>query len=155
MRLRSGGLLLAALLLDACASGGAASAPAAPTAPAPAAVDAAIRAELDSTAAGWNRGDLEGYLSAYADSITSASRDGFVTGKAAAADVMRQGFWRTGRPLQQLRYEHLVVRMLGPDHALVTGQYVLSGADRPERTGWFTTVWARTSAGWRMIHDHS
>jgi ketosteroid isomerase-like protein len=159
MRLRPGGLVLAALLLGACASGTAHSSngavsPAGST-PAPAAVDAAIRAELDSTAAGWNRGDLDGYLSAYADSITSASRDGFVTGKAAAADVMRQGFWRTGRPLQQLRYEHLAVRMLGPDHALVTGQYVLSGADRPDRTGWFTTIWAHTGAGWRMIHDHS
>jgi beta-aspartyl-peptidase (threonine type) len=120
-----------------------------------ASASAGIRAALDSTASGWNRGDLDGYLSAYDDSITSASRNGFVTGKAAAAEVMRQGFWSTGRPLQQLRYEHLDVRMLGHDHALVTGQYVLSGADRPDRTGWFTTVWRRTPNGWRMIHDHS
>jgi ketosteroid isomerase-like protein len=110
---------------------------------------------FDSTAAGWNRGDLDVYLSAYDDSITSASGNGFVKGKAAAAEVMRQGFWRTGRPLQMLRYEHLDVRMMGADHALATGQYVLSGADRPDRTGWFTTVWTLTPNGWRMIHDHS
>jgi ketosteroid isomerase-like protein len=167
------GVVLTGLLVAACAGAtsrtsatdaagatggtGPASGAASPAATVPAspADEAAIRAELDSTAAGWNRGDLDGYLSAYADSITSRSSDGFATGKAAAADVMRQGFWRTGRPLQQLRYEHLVVRALGPDYALVTGQYVLSGADRPDRTGWFTTVWARTPAGWRMIHDHS
>lgn len=145
-------LALATLALVAGCSGGSG---VATTAPADAGAARAIRAELDSTAAGWNRGDLDTYLSAYADSITSMGRDGFVRGKAAAADVMRQGFWRTGRPLQQLHYEHLDVRPLGRDHALVTGQYVLTGGGRPDRTGWFTTVWARTSAGWRMIHDHS
>jgi ketosteroid isomerase-like protein len=76
-------------------------------------------------------------------------------GKSAIERTMRQGFWKTGRPLQNLRYEHVEVRMLGKDHALVTGQYVLSGAERPDRTGWFTTVWTRTQQGWRMIHDHS
>jgi len=68
---------------------------------------------------------------------------------------MKEGFWKNGKPAQILRYEHLKVRMLGKKGALVTGQYVLSGADKPERTGWFTTVWAKTKDGWRMIHDHS
>ena len=68
---------------------------------------------------------------------------------------MGLGFWGTGRRAQQLRYEHIVVRMLGRDNALVTGQFILTGAGRPDRAGWFTTIWARTSEGWRMIHDHS
>jgi ketosteroid isomerase-like protein len=114
-----------------------------------------IRAELDSTAAGWNRADLDGYLSAYDDSIVSRSADGFARGKAAAATVMRQGFWRSGRPEQQLRYEHVEVSPLGTGHALVTGEYVLSGAGKPDRTGWFTTVWAHTTGRWLMVHDHS
>jgi ketosteroid isomerase-like protein len=45
--------------------------------------------------------------------------------------------------------------MLGASDALVTGQYILSGAGIPDRTGWFTTVWERRPQGWRMIHDHS
>lgn len=116
---------------------------------------AAIRAMLDSTAAGWNRGDLVRYLSIYTPDVTSMGRDGFVRGKDAAERVMREGFWRTGRPLQQLHYEHVDVRMLGSDHALVTGQYVLTGGGHPDRTGWFTTVWTRTEEGWRCMHDHS
>jgi ketosteroid isomerase-like protein len=68
---------------------------------------------------------------------------------------MRAGFWKAGRPDQVLTYDHLEVRPLGPDHALATGQYILSGAGKPDRTGWFTTIWERTPAGWRMIHDHS
>jgi uncharacterized protein (TIGR02246 family) len=121
----------------------------------PASADAAIRATLDSTAAGWNRGDLAAYLAAYTPDASEMLADGPAHGVDRIEQTMKQGFWRTGRPLQQLHYEHVEVRMLGDDHALVTGQYVLTGADRPQRTGWFTTVWARTSDGWRMIHDHS
>jgi ketosteroid isomerase-like protein len=115
----------------------------------------AIRAVLDSTALGWNRGDLAMYLAAYDEGITSRGATGFVRGKTAAEQVMRDGFWKDGRPAQQLRYEHLDIRPLGADHALMTGQFVLTGGGRPDRTGWFTTVWARTAKGWRMIHDHS
>lgn len=149
VRVRRAAVLALALVLAAGCAGHLASGGSAADGP------AAIRAQLDSTAAGWNRGDLAAYLAAYDESITSRGADGFVRGKAAAEQVMRDGFWRDGRPAQQLRYEHLDVRMLGPEHALMTGQFVLSGAGRPDRTGWFTTVWARTAAGWRMIHDHS
>ena len=116
---------------------------------------AEIRAVLDSTAAGWNRGDLSRYLWAYVDTATAMGSNGPERGLAAIEAQMRGGFWRTGRPLQTLHYEHVVVRALGADHALVTGQFVLTGGGRPDRTGWFSTVWARTAQGWRMIHDHS
>lgn len=115
----------------------------------------AIRATLDTTAAGWNRGELPVYLSAYTESATAMGANGPERGVNAIGDQMRAGFWRTGRPTQNLHYEHLEIRPLGPDHALVTGQYVLRGAGRPDRTGWFTTIWTRTSAGWRMVHDHA
>lgn len=116
---------------------------------------AAIRATLDTTAAGWNRGELPVYLSAYTDSATAMGANGPERGVAAIGAQMRAGFWRTGRPIQNLHFEHLEIRPLGPDHALVTGQYVLRGAGRPDRTGWFTTIWTRTAAGWRMVHDHA
>ena len=126
-----------------------------PWQPASAADDAAIRALFDSTAAGWNRGDLATYLSAYADSAFGNGASGFDHGKAAIEQTMRAGFWRSGRPAQTLRYRNLRIRMLGRDYALVNGEFVLSGGDRPERTGLFSTVWARTRDGWRMINDHS
>ena len=121
----------------------------------PASSEAEIRARLDSTAMGWNRGDLATYLASYTPEASEMLSDGVAHGVDRIEQTMKQGFWRTGRPLQQLHYEHVEVRMLGDDHALVTGQFVLTGADRPPRTGWFTTVWASTSDGWRMIHDHS
>lgn len=116
---------------------------------------AAIKATLDTTAAGWNRGELPVYLWAYVDSATAMGSTGLVRGVRGIEDQMRAGYWRTGRPLQTLTYDHLEIRPIGPSQAIVTGQYILTGGGRPVRTGWFTTIWVRTAAGWRMVHDHS
>lgn len=114
-----------------------------------------INAVLELTAHGWNNGILSEYLAAYVPEATEMLSTGPAGGVERIEQTMKEGFWKTGRPLQQLRYEHVVVRMLGKENALVTGQYILSGNNRPDRTGWFTTVWTKTKDGWRMIHDHS
>jgi ketosteroid isomerase-like protein len=116
---------------------------------------AAIRAMLDTSAAGWNRAQLPVYLSAYVDSATAMGSTGLVRGVKGIEGQMRAGFWKTGRPAQVLSYDHLEIRPIGPSQAIVTGQYILAGAGLPNRTGWFTTIWVRTPAGWRMVHDHS
>jgi uncharacterized protein (TIGR02246 family) len=115
----------------------------------------AIRSTLDMTAEGWNKGDLKQYLSAYVPEATEMLSTGPAGGVEVIEKTMKEGFWKTGRPLQTLRYESVVVRMLGKKNALVTGNYILTGASRPDRKGWFTTVWTKTKNGWRMIHDHS
>lgn len=115
----------------------------------------AIKETLDATAAGWNRGELPVYLSAYVDSATAMGLKGPVRGVRGIEGQMRAGYWRTGRPLQTLSYDHLEIRPIGPNQAIVTGQYILTGGGVPNRSGWFTTIWVRTPAGWRMVHDHS
>lgn len=114
-----------------------------------------IRSLLESTAVGWNEGNLEKYLAVYTPEATEMLANGPAGGVEAIEKTMKEGFWKTGRPLQTLHYESVVVRMLGKDNALVTGKFVLTGANRPERTGWFTSVWQKTKNGWQMIHDHS
>jgi uncharacterized protein (TIGR02246 family) len=114
-----------------------------------------ITAALNSTADGWNAGDLAKYLAVYVPGATEMTGEGPKGGVEHIEQTMKSGFWKTGRPLQVLRYENLVVRMLGKKDALVTGQYILSGGGRADRKGWFTTVWTKTKDGWRMIHDHS
>ena len=114
-----------------------------------------IKAELDKTASGWNEGNLATYLAAYVPEATEMTGEGPKGGVEEIEKTMKGGFWKTGRPTQILHYENIVVRMLGKNYALVTGQYVLSGAGRPDRKGWFTTVWTKAGKNWRMIHDHS
>ena len=117
--------------------------------------EARIRAQLESTAVGWNEGDLTKYLAVYTPDATEMRGTGPAGGVEAIEETMKRGFWKTGRPLQTLRYESVVVRMLGKEAALVTGNYILTGGNVPERKGWFTSVWRKTKDGWRMIHDHS
>ena len=116
---------------------------------------ARIKAVLNSTADGWNAGDLSKYLAAYVPEATEMTADGPKGGVEVIEKTMKDGFWQTGRPLQTLHYEHVEVRMLGKNNALVTGQYVLTGASRPDRKGWFTTIWVKAGKNWRMMHDHS
>ena len=116
---------------------------------------AQIIAELNSTADGWNADDLAKYLAVYVPGATEMTADGPKGGVEVIEKTMKDGFWKTGRPLQALHYEHVEVRMLGKNNALVTGQYVLTGGGRPDRKGWFTTVWAKVGKKWKMIHDHS
>ncbi|MFL5509690.1 MAG: YybH family protein, partial [Gemmatimonadaceae bacterium] len=115
----------------------------------------AIKAVFDTTAAGWNRGELPVYLSAYVDTATAMGSTGLVRGVSGIEGQMKGGFWRTGRPAQVLSYDHLEIRPIGPDQTIATGQYILTGGGLRDRTGWFSTIWVRTAAGWRMVHDHS
>jgi ketosteroid isomerase-like protein len=140
------GWLLAAL---AMLHGGAASAQG------PRNTETEIQALLDESAESWNRGDLDGHLADNADSISFMTRNGPVVGKARTADILRRHFFKDGKPIQQLRFEQVTIRRLGQGHALVVGRFVLNGGGQPEQSGWFSTVWERQAAGWRVIHDHS
>ena len=121
----------------------------------PQADEAEVRRKLQSTADAWNRADLAGHVAPYADSAAFMTGRGPMIGRDKIEASLRRGFWREGKPLQRLRYEHVSVRSLGRDYALVTGRFVLTGGGRDDATGWFTLVWERGAEGWREIHDHS
>ena len=123
--------------------------------PKPLSQETQIRQALDSTATGWNRGNLQQYLAVYTPDAQEMGPDGPRGGVEVIENTMKNGFWKTGRPLQVLRYEQVKVRLLGKSNALVTGRFVLNGGAKPDRSGWFSTVWEKTRDGWRMIFDHS
>ncbi len=110
---------------------------------------------LEESASSWNRGDLDGHLADNADSISFMTAKGPIVGKQRTADALRRSFFKEGKPIQQLRFEQVTIRRLGDGFALVVGRFVLEGGGQPEHSGWFSTIWERQSAGWRVIHDHS
>ncbi len=114
----------------------------------------ALAAELQATTAKWNAGDLDGFIAPYAHDSTFMTADGPVDWAAMRARYQSKYFGGGMKP-RPLRFERIVVRALGDDHALMTGRYVLGGDGQPDQTGWFTLVWARTADGWRIEHDHS
>ncbi len=125
------------------------------TAQGPRNTETEIQSLLDESAASWNRGDLDGHLADNADSISFMTRKGPVVGKHRTAEILRNAFFKDGKPVQQLRFEQVTIRRLGNGHALVIGHFILDGGGQPEQSGWFSTIWERQAAGWRVIHDHS
>jgi ketosteroid isomerase-like protein len=113
-----------------------------------------LRQVMAAATEAWNRGDLDAYVAPYHEHATFMARRGPI----GAAD-MRASFEKTyftaGKPNQQLRYEQMNVIPLAADTALMTGRFVLSGGEKPDQSGWFTLVWVRTPAGWKIAHDHS
>lgn len=129
---------------------------AAPAVAADWAVDEAdIRRQINESVVAFNRGDLPGHLAIYDESVTFMTRDGPRPGIAPIEQAFRENYFREGRPIQQLRFEQLAVRALGPEAALATARWILSGGEKPDQSGWFTLAWRRTPAGWRAVHDHS
>lgn len=120
-----------------------------------AADEAEIRQRLADSALAFNRGDLPGHLAAYDASVTFMTKDGPRPGVAPIEKAFRETYFRDGQAIQQLRFEQLAVRPLGPDAALATARWALSGGGKAEQSGWFTLAWLRTPAGWRVVHDHS
>jgi beta-aspartyl-peptidase (threonine type) len=102
----------------------------------------------------WNHGDLEGFVAPYAANSTFMTPTGPV-GRDAMVARYRDRYFSQGRPQQTLHFEQLDVGMLGSDHALMTGRFVLAGGGLPEQSGRFTLIWVRLPEGWRILHDHT
>jgi len=112
-------------------------------------------AALSASAESWNRADLKGHLAIYDPGVTAMTKNGPRPGVDGIESSFRTTYFKDGKPKQNLRMEQVMVRSLSNDSALMTGRFVLFGGELPEQSGWFTLVWLRTSAGWKVIHDHS
>jgi uncharacterized protein (TIGR02246 family) len=116
-----------------------------------------IRPELQAIADAWNRADLDRHVAIYADSATMMGGRGLIWTRDAIKAGLERGFWRDGKPLQQLRFEEVEIRVIGRsrDVAIVTGKFILTGGDRPEVNGRFSTIWEYQNGRWLTVHDHS
>jgi ketosteroid isomerase-like protein len=120
-----------------------------------AADEAEIRRQLASSTEAFNRGDLPGHLAIYDAGVTFMTKEGPRPGIEPIEKAFRESYFRDGKAIQQLRFEALAIRALGPDFALATARWTLEGGAQPSQTGWFTLVLQRGSDGWRAVHDHS
>jgi ketosteroid isomerase-like protein len=114
-----------------------------------------ITALLAAQAAAWNRGDLNGFMQAYAqtDDLRFASGDTVTYGWRPTLERYRQRY-PDKAAMGTLAYSDLVVTGLAPDAALVFGHWQLTRAkDTPH--GLFTLTLKKSAAGWRIIFDHT
>jgi uncharacterized protein (TIGR02246 family) len=113
-----------------------------------------ITAAMDSSAAEWNRGDLEHFMGMYDPSATMMMTNGPV-GLGAIRALYVNKYFNGKVPKQNLRYTEMEVRLLGDHYALLTGAFTLYGNNLPERSGRYSLVMIKTKYGWKILHDHS
>lgn len=114
-------------------------------------IAALSKASMDA----WNQGDLKGHLAIYTGDMTFMTRTGPRPGLETLEKSFAEKYFQNGRPKQTLSFDSRTLRRLGPDAALETGRYLLSGGGEADQSGWFTLIWVRTPEGWRILHDHS
>ncbi len=115
----------------------------------------AIRAVLNSQAAAWNRGDIEGYMNGYDRSPNTefVGSDSLTRGWQEVLDRYKKRY-DTREKMGALTFSDLEITMLSKNAALVLGRWRLKRAsDEPHGT--FTLLFRKTNAGWRIVHDHT
>ena len=115
----------------------------------------AIQSVLGAQQAAWNRGDIRAFLDGYWNSpqLTFAGSDGIVRGYDGLL-ARYQKSYPDKQAMGQLDFSGLEIRPLGPDAALVLGQWRLR-RQAGDVGGVFSLVLERFPAGWRIVHDHT
>ena len=127
------------------------------------AVRTAIEAAMRDSAAGWDAGDVDRFLAVYSDdpatSFTTAR--GIERGKANIrtrylATYTGQFGPAAGPDRTRLGFTFEDLRLVGPDHALLTARWRLDApATGKSDTGMTTLVFRREAGGWKIVADHS
>jgi beta-aspartyl-peptidase (threonine type) len=108
--------------------------------------------------AAWNRGDLEGFMSAgYARSpnLTFYSGGSVTRGYDAMLARYKQSYQSEGKEMGRLEFSSLEPLPLNTQQALLRGRWRLRFEKQDEVGGLFTLLLIRTSDGWRIVHDHT
>lgn len=116
-----------------------------------------IRQVLTAQVAAWNRGDIPAFMQGYANSPrTTFVSTGIEHGYASVlARYLRK--YPNRAAMGHLGFVGIEVRMLGAGHAVVTGYFRLTrtASAGGNTSGVFSLVFAKESAGWKIILDHT
>ena len=116
---------------------------------------AEIQQVLNAQQEAWNRADIPTFLEGYWNSpdLTFSGAGGTVRGYGGLLERYRKSY-PTPEAMGHLDFSGLEIRQLGPDAALVLGNWHLK---RPigDVGGVFTLVFQRFPQGWRIVHDHT
>ena len=115
---------------------------------------AAIRAVIDGQSAAWNRGNIDGYMSGYANSDDTMFVGTDVTRGWTKVRDRYKAKYDSRAKMGTLAFSDLDLRPLGNDDVVVTGAWkLMREKDTPH--GRFTLIFHRRPEGWRIVYDHS
>jgi ketosteroid isomerase-like protein len=113
---------------------------------------------IEKSADDWNAGSLDGFLGSYADSPDTLfiGSTGLLRGFAAIKAHYLESYGAQKGGMGHLTFDSVEVHLLGADHALAVGRWnVVKAGDPKPASGYFTLTFGRTSAGWRIVCDHT
>lgn len=111
---------------------------------------------MNRSAAAWNRGDLDAFVSDY-DSVQAATfigGKGIVRGRTAIRAEYAPRF-AAGGQRDSLSFENVEVDLLAPDAANVIAYYRLMRGDSTTGRGPTSLVMRKRGNSWKITHDHS
>jgi len=105
--------------------------------------------------AAWNSGDIEGFVEGYlrSDSLRFASGQRVSYGWQTLVERYREGY-PDKAAMGELSFSEIDIRALSDNTALAFGKWSLK-RDKDNPWGYFTLVFRKTAAGWRVVHDHT
>lgn len=112
-----------------------------------------VTAAMQEQQKAWDRGDILGFMDAYADSVCFLSPQGRTCGKrAVTANYIRR--YPDTTAMGKLTFDGLEVLPAGDAHAWCTGRWhLLRQADT--LSGGFSLLWERTGGQWLIVRDHT
>jgi ketosteroid isomerase-like protein len=116
-----------------------------------------IPSMLEQQAASWNRGELERYLSFYAEDAVYVSANGnLLCGRLAIGRSLISRYGFTDRLPGWLSYSDLFVRRIASNLTIAAGRYrVDSGVGLPAgSSGFFSLVLRHEGRSWKILLDH-
>ena len=120
--------------------------------------EAEIRAVLAAQEAAWNRADVAAFMEGYEKSpdLTFLGTNGVTRGWQNVLERYRQRY-PGAEAMGRLQYSEIEVRLVGSEAALVLGRFSLTRTEKAggNASGHFSLVFRKTTAGWRIIHDHT
>jgi ketosteroid isomerase-like protein len=115
----------------------------------------AILSVLNAQQEAWNRGDVDAFVVGYWQSpeLTFAGSSGVARGYDGVLARYKKNY-PDKKTMGELNFSQLEFHFLGPDAALVLGQWHLK-RESGDIGGVFSLVWQRFPEGWKIIHDHT
>jgi len=118
----------------------------------------AVAALLERQSQAWNRGDLEAFVSVYAEDAAFVSPTGLTRGRQAVLDRYRKRY-PDKAAMGTLALEILETRLVpdndGARSASIVARWTLAYPDKPQASGLTLLVLHRRGGGWAIVQDAS
>lgn len=117
----------------------------------------AIQQVLTDQQSAWNRGDVVTFMHGYDDSPDTTFIGKSIEHGYPMILARYQHNYSSPEAMGKLDFSGITVRMLGKEHAVVTGHFHLTRtqAGGGDAAGIFSLVFEKKSAGWKIILDHT